>query len=244
VIFENEDAQMATTAFTGTQAGFVAHTNPDWGGKNATTNQIRSDAIFFFSTGKYNLSCAPMKGSHCGGVSLGKTALNAVGQINGVAPTQANVLDGAFPDSRFLYNVYSDGSNANIPAATAATVNYVSEIGFICNPNKGGATAVLDPNSGVAYENEIQSAIEASGFYPLSGAAASGGIDQTPIDEGHVPNPASHLLTLSGGQAPGQTGADPGYAQYQPFDTFATTGPNSDPAGYCLTSSTDANASS
>ena len=152
-----------------------------------------------------------------------------MGSINGVAPTQTNILDGAFPDSRFLYNVYSDGSNANIPAATAATVNYVSEIGFICNPNKGSGTAVLDPNTGLPYESEIQSAIEASGFYPLSGAASSGGIDQTPIDEGHVFASAAHLLTLSGGQAPGQPGTDPGYAQYLPFDTFATTGPSSDP---------------
>jgi ABC-type phosphate transport system substrate-binding protein len=246
VIFENEDAQMVPTAFAGSQAPFVQHFNPDWGGTNATLPDIRSDAIFFFSTGKYNLSCKPLKGTHCGGVGLGTTAANAVGSIGGVAPTQTNILDGAFPDSRFLYNVYSDGSNANIPAATAATLNYVSEVGFLCNPNKGSGTAVLDPNTGVAYENEIQSDIEASGFYPLSGAASSGGIDQTPIDEGTVPNPASRLLDLTtgGGQAPGQPNTDPGYAQYKPFDLFATTGPSSDPAGYCLTSSTDANASS
>lgn len=246
VIFENEDSQINYTSFTGAQAGFIHKTNPDWGGTaGASTAAIRNDSIFFFSSGKYNLSCKGDKGQHCGnGVTLGNSALNAIGSINEVAPTEANILDGQFPDSRFLYNVYSDGSNANIPAATAATLNYVSEIGFICNPNKGSSNALVDPNTSASYISEIQADITNSGFYPISAGAASGTVNTTPVDEGTLANPASALENETGGQAPGQTTSNPGYAQYKPYDAFATTGPNSDPAGFCLATSTDSNASS
>jgi ABC-type phosphate transport system substrate-binding protein len=244
VIFENEDAQITASAFTGSQATFVKKTNPDWGGTSATLTDIRNDAIFFFSSGKYNLSCSTNKGTHCGGSLLPTGTTNAIGELAGVAPTEQTILDGQFPDTRYLYNVYSDGSNSNIPAATAATVNYVSEIGFLCNPNKGSATAVLDPNTGATYISEIQADIEAQGFYPLSAGAASGTVNQTPIDEGTLTNPASALLNDAGGQGAGQTSADPGYAQYKPYDAFAVTGPNNDPSGFCLATSTDSNAGS
>ena len=166
------------------------------------------------------------KGKNCGG-SPAPGATNAIESINGVAPTETNILDGAVPRHRYLYNVYSNGSNSNIPVATPATLNYVSEIGFICNPNKGSAHAIVDPNTGATYLSEIQEDIEAAGFYPLSGGAASGTVNTTPIDEGTLTNPAS---------------ADTG--SYSAFDTFATTGPNSDPSGYCLTTSTDTNSTS
>jgi ABC-type phosphate transport system substrate-binding protein len=245
VIFENEDAQMTDKAFTGSQESFWSKSNPAWGGSIATPNELKNDAVFFFSSGKYNLSCKTLKGADCGGSPLGAGTTNAVGSVNGVAPTEVNILDGQFPVDRYLYNVYSDGSNANIPAATAATLNYVSEVGFMCNPNKGSATATVDPNTGATYISELQTTIENAGFYPLSAGASSGTVNTTPIDEGTVAHPASALLTkTSGGQAPGQTSADPGYAQYKPFDTFATTGPNKDPAGFCLTTTTDSNSTS
>jgi hypothetical protein len=243
VILENEDAQITTSAFVTSQKKFVQHFNPAWGGGNATTAKIRSDAIFFYSAGKFSEQCK-VSAHDCGGSRLPSGTTNAVEQINGVAPTEQTILDGQFPDDRYLYNVYSNGSNANIPAATAATVNYVSELGFICNPNKGSATLTLDPNTGSTYVSEIQAVIEGAGFYPLSAGAGSGTVNQTPIDEGTLLNPASALLIKAGGQGQGQTSADNGYAQYKPFDTFATTGPNSDPAGYCLDTSTDSNSSS
>ena len=115
-------------------------------------------------------------------------------------------------------------------------MNLTSEIGFICNPDKGAPTnTVVDPNTGATYLSEIQSTIVANGFFPLSAGAASGTVNTTPIDEGSLPDPASNLLNLtSGGQGAGQSSSDPGYAQYKPFDTFATTGPNADPSGFCI----------
>jgi ABC-type phosphate transport system substrate-binding protein len=228
VIGQNEDKQIVPAAFTGSQTGFVGTKNPAWGGAKATANQIKSDAIYFFSYGDYAHSCALKKGANCGGSPLGVGTTNAVESINSVAPSEQTILDGQFPVDHYLYNVYSDGSNSNIPAASAATLNFASEIGFLCNPNKGGAT-VVDPNTGGGYLGEIQSAILLSGFFPLSAGAASGTVNTTPIDEGTLTNTASTLLTGS---------------PYQAFDAFATTGPNSDPAGFCLTSSTDGNATS
>jgi ABC-type phosphate transport system substrate-binding protein len=238
VIFENEDLQIAVKAFAGSQAGFVSKNNPDWGGHGASPAQIKSDAIFFFSNGKYNVSCKVK--TNCGGSPLGAGTTNAIGAVNGVDPTEVNVLDGQFPVDRFLYNIYSNGSNSNIPAATAATLNYVSEYGFMCNPNKGLSTTVLDPNTGKGYLGEIQSTILAAGFYPLSAGASSGTVNSTPIDEGTLTNPASGLLATTGGTGGGLYG----YADYRAFDKFATTGPNSDPAGYCLSTTTDGNANS
>jgi ABC-type phosphate transport system substrate-binding protein len=237
VIFENEDAQILPKTFGGSQFGFVTKSNPAWGGHLATPNQIKSDAIFFFSNGKYNVSCKPSP-KNCGGSPLGTGTTNAIGAVNGVDPTEVNVLDGQFPVDRFLYNIYSNGSNSNIPAATAATVNYVSEIGFMCNPNKSLSTAALDPNTGKSYISEVQSTILAAGFYPLSAGASSGTVNTTPIDEGTLGNPASNLLLLTSG---GTGGGLYGYPDYKGFDKFSTTGPNGDPAGYCLSTTTDGN---
>ena len=76
----------------------------------------------------------------------------------------------------------------------AATVNYVSEIGFICNPNKGKSTPAVDSITGATYISEIQSVIENNGFFPLSAGGSSGTVNQTAIDEGHVGHPARALL--------------------------------------------------
>ncbi|MHB8439339.1 MAG: substrate-binding domain-containing protein [Acidimicrobiales bacterium] len=244
VIFENEDAQIRAAAFNNaSQSGFTSSNNPAWGGGSATDDDIMSDAVFFYSAGKYNLQCK----SICGGSTLPASTTNFIGSVNDEAPNEANILDGAFPFDRYIYNVYSNGSNSNIPAATAATLNYVSEQGFICNPNKANAKAEFDPNTGRSYLSEIQRVIENAGFYPLSGGAASGTVNGTPIDEGKVGNPASALLAkTSGGQAPGQTSSDPGYAQYSPFDTVPHEPKTSggDPKGYCLVTTTDGNSNS
>jgi hypothetical protein len=237
-ILENEDVQMTPAFFTGSQSAFVGTKNPDWGGKKATAAQIKTDAIFFFSAGKYFEQCKhPATGTNCGGSPLNGNK-NAIGEINGVTPNQTTILDGQFPDDRYLYNAYSNGSNANVPAATAATLNYVSEIGFMCNPNKNLSTSVVDPNTGFSYISEVQSVIKTAGFFPLSAGASSGTINTTPIDEGTVPNPAANLMNLTSG---GTGGGLYGYPQYKPFDTFNTTGPNSDPSGYCLSTTTDGN---
>jgi hypothetical protein len=225
VIFENEDAQIQPAAFTASQAGFV-NNNSQWGAsKKATVNGIKKDAIFFFSFGKYAEQCK-VSANACGGSPL-KGAKNALGQVNGIAANEATILEGTFPVNRLLYNVYSNGSNSNIPAANAATINYVSEIGFICNPNRGKSTAAVDSITGATYISEIQSIISNAGFFPLSAGGATGTVNQTEIDEGKVGHPGSGLIG----------------SKYAAFDTFATAS-NSDPMGFCLTFTTDGNANS
>jgi ABC-type phosphate transport system substrate-binding protein len=225
VIFENEDAQIMPSAFTSSQAGFV-NNNPVWGASGkASVNQIKSDAIFFFSFGKYSEQCA-VSAKDCGGSPLPKGAANALGAVNGVTANQTTILEGTFPVDRFLYNVYSNGSNTNIPAAKAATVNYVSEIGFVCNPNKGKSTAAVDMLTGNTYISEIQSIIQNAGFFPLSAGAATGTVNQTEFDEGHLGNPGSNLI-----------------GKYKNFDSFGKTA-GGDPTGFCLTTTTDGNANS
>jgi ABC-type phosphate transport system substrate-binding protein len=231
VIFENEDTEIQPAAFISAQAGFV-NNNPVWGATGkASPNQIKSDAIFFFSYGKYAGQCK-VKVTDCGGSPL-NGAKNALGQVNGIVPNKSSILTN-WPIDRYLDNVYSNGSNANIPPADAATVNYVSEIGFICNPNKGKSTPAVDPLTGVTYLNEIQSVITKSGFFPLT---------QTPIDEGSVTNPASDLLNGTNTQASSGTTGLYGYPRYKTYDTFASAS-NGDPMGFCLTTTTDGNANS
>jgi ABC-type phosphate transport system substrate-binding protein len=243
VIEQNEDASIVPASFTSTQAGFTSKKNPDWGGKLATSAEIKADSIYFFSYGDYTRSCQLKKGADCGGSPL-NGATNALESVNGVAPSETTILDGQFPVDHYLYNVYSNGTNANIPASSAATLNYASEVGFICNPNKGGSTAIADPSTGATYLSELQSDIETTGFFPLSAGMTSGTVNTTPIDEGTVDEPAYQLETESGGQGSGQSSSAPGYAQYLPFDSYTQTGPNNDPSGFCLTTTSDSNASS
>jgi ABC-type phosphate transport system substrate-binding protein len=237
VIFENEDAQIQPSAFTTSQKGYVDN-NSYWGAsKTATIQQIKKDAIFFFSYGKYSVQCK-VAATDCGGSPL-KGFTNALGSVNGIAPTETTILEGTFPVDRYLYNVYSNGSNSNLVTANAATLNYVSEIGFICNPNKGLSTAAVDMNTGKTYISEIQNVIEENGFFPLSAGGATGTVNQTEIDEGHVGHPASTLLAGSGG-----TNGLYGYSDYAPYDTFATNTNTGDPEGFCLTTTTDGNSTS
>jgi ABC-type phosphate transport system substrate-binding protein len=222
VIFENEDAQIQPNGFTSSQQGFVTN-NPVWGASNtATSDQIKSDAIFFFSFGKFDQQC---KAGDCGGSPLPAGTTNAVGQVNGIAASQTTILENTFPVDRFLYNVYSNGSNSNIPKGNNATMNYVSELGFICNVNHTQTFQTVDFLTGNTYLNEIQAVIENNGFYPLSGGASTGTINNTEIDEGSLPHPA----TTNG---------------FYPFEDAANHAANGDPLGFCLTTTTDGNANS
>jgi ABC-type phosphate transport system substrate-binding protein len=140
-------------------------------------NGDEANAIFFFSAGKFSVDCTTglTKGTtaSCGGPSssspsgstmaLGAESITTGG--NSITASKATVLDGSFPTDRFLYNVYSNGTNATIPVATPATLNLVSEYGFICKQD-----AAIDSNTGNSYGSEIQSVITNNGFFPLPSA--------------------------------------------------------------------------
>jgi hypothetical protein len=138
-------------------------------------NGDEANAIFFFSYGKFQTDCVPetaaKKTAACGSdvapagstMALGSESITTGGAT--IAPTQSTILDGSFPTARLLYNVYSNGTNATIPASSQAALNFVSEYGFICKQD-----AALDSNSGASYGSEIQSTITANGFFPLPAA--------------------------------------------------------------------------
>jgi phosphate transport system substrate-binding protein len=110
-----------------------------------------------------------------------KPAGSALGAIDGVFPTLTTIGNGSFPFGRFLYNVFCAGDPTlgnkcgNASPASAATVRYVGENGWLC---KAG-THAKDPITGVGYHTEIQNTIKKYGFSPLPSGATGGGTTLT-----------------------------------------------------------------
>jgi ABC-type phosphate transport system substrate-binding protein len=105
------------------------------------------------------------------GKSTAVTA-GALGEIDGVAPSVANLQNGTFPFGRFLYNVYCNATTCGTAKkASTATSKYLGPGGWIC---KATAHAV-DPVTGVNYRTEINNTILAEGFAPLPSGPVGGG---------------------------------------------------------------------
>jgi hypothetical protein len=127
-----------------------------------------ADAIFFFSYGKFSLLCP--KGV-CEGST--KTTVAALGEIGGVAASPATIQAQSsgsgtvFPLDRYLYNVYSNGTNSNLPAASQPVENFVSTYGFLCNPQTKTEVDPLSP-TGATYLTEIDNIITEEGFFPIT----------------------------------------------------------------------------
>lgn len=177
------------------------------------SNGDEANAIFFYSYGRYEQQCKTGL-KVCGGTKVGGTGTSttALGEIDSTALTPANILSGAWPTRVFLSNVYSDGAGS-YPVASQAALNYVSEFGFLCNPQKSGGSDIIDPATGIWYRTEIQNLIAAEDFEALPLGA-----------EGAVPTPADLLSPYN--QAGQTSGGSAG---------------STDPQGYCLVSSTDGN---
>jgi ABC-type phosphate transport system substrate-binding protein len=102
---------------------------------------------------------------------------SAIGSVDGVAPTSANIQSGTFPFSRFLYNVYCAGdptkSNkcGTASPANAATTRYVGENGWICTAGHH----TNNPITGLGYRTMISKTITTFGFAALPKGATGGG---------------------------------------------------------------------
>jgi hypothetical protein len=167
-------------------------------------NGDEANSIFFFSNGRYKQTCKDT----CGGSPIPGGGTTALPKINGVTLNNTNIINGKWPTDIFLSNVYSDGSNGSIPVASQATLNYVSEDGFLCKPQTSGGSDILDPITGVWYRKEIQNLINADGDVPLTLKA-----------EGTVANPAVLTSPYNGYDS---SGTDP-----QGYCRVATTDGNS-----------------
>jgi hypothetical protein len=237
-------------------------------------NGDEANAIFLFSYGKFETICAPDP-SFCSGSSTSTVALGKIGGIAASKTTIGAQLPGAnttgsnpqlFPGDRLLFNVYSDGSNPQINASSPASLNAVSEDGFLCKPS---SSTDIDPNTGSTYRSEISKVITGQGFFPLplmvengqngqQNEAAFGpyGSTSTLNTPPGIPNPAwSDGLSASDYNAANETTPAPN----QDTDDSAVNGTSytnvyfngsstttqvaspSSPVGYCLTESTDGN---
>lgn len=105
-------------------------------------------SIFYYSLGRWNQSG-------------GETSI--LGSINGVPPTEANVLNDSYPFSRFVYNVIRNDTFTSGLASNAVR-NFVSANGFICRRNSQQAK---NPLTGVNYGVEVENIIRQEGFFPL-----------------------------------------------------------------------------
>ena len=247
----NKPAAITLTAkLTGspTYGGTISWTNTtdvstSW--SNSDQNAaVRAAAIYFYSYGAWKHQTDAPNGTStrncatngCGGIKLAAQYTAALGNIDSVNLNDNHTLDGTFPAVRYLYNVYSNGSNARIKAAASpATLNYVSEAGFICKPQNASIT---NPTTGNSYLSDVQSAITSSGFFPLSAGYTSGVVNTSPIaDEGSVAHPVGGMTLTSGSKT---------YGSYMNVSGTGLTGgyqsSNGDPSGFCLVSTTDGNA--
>jgi ABC-type phosphate transport system substrate-binding protein len=172
-----------------------------WSLNNANASKkIACDAIFFFSYGKFSLLCPA--GACSGTPSANTGSVAKLGEIGGVKASKKTIQNGSFALDRQLYNVYSDGSNSNLPFAGSpqpkegqAVMNFVSTYGFLCSPTTHNAVDPLSP-TGETYGTEIDNIITANGFYPFKlGVEGDSGIATPPdfTDAGYAaasPTPA------------------------------------------------------
>ena len=180
---------------------------------NLGGNTPAANGIFFYSFGKYSAQCAGVKSkttyfdksagpvtslkanADCGGTTLPTGYKTALGEIGGVAANPQTILATSgtvFPDDRFVFNVYSNGSDTTHPSQTAtpATLNYMSEVGFLCKPQTVNGAAetslpantftqdtnandIVDPATGLWYHDEIYNTILSQGFIPLTAIATT-----------------------------------------------------------------------
>ncbi|NBV89788.1 MAG: hypothetical protein EBR84_00020 [Actinobacteria bacterium] len=132
-----------------------------------------NNAIYFMSVGRYKqiANITDQEDAYStatsGGVKNAGGYADALGKINGVAPTIANIAKGAdkttgyFPFSRNVYNITR--------YASAATNAYVGPNGFLCTITN----SIKDRIKQVGYRTIIENAIKSEGFAPLPVSAGS-----------------------------------------------------------------------
>ncbi|HXZ62328.1 MAG TPA: substrate-binding domain-containing protein, partial [Acidimicrobiales bacterium] len=201
VIFANETNSILANDSSSTEDALATA----WSSNNDKASPV-GDSIDYYPYGLFNLECEGLKeqvsyldkskttlsdtkaGANCGSAPLPTGAKLTLTPVNGVSANPETILGTSgqvYPIDRFLYNVYSNGSNANIPAATAATLNYVSEVGFLCKAQTVNGAAetsrpattytpdattndIVDPTTGLWYHDEIYNTIVANGFIPVT----------------------------------------------------------------------------
>jgi ABC-type phosphate transport system substrate-binding protein len=221
-----------------------SHTIFENSGKQIIQVGDEGNAIFFFSYGKFQVECVNPVTGNCAD-SKKNTPAN-LADLDGVVPSPTTILctgscTTPFPVVRDLFNAYSNGSYSptsgqpgateyGFPAATAATLNYVSEVGFLCKPQTDSPTSstqVVDPVGGSGFRTEVDSVITSQGFIPFGLQTSE---DQNPVDV------SAETLLQAEDTSNTYTPNDP-YINYGASKNSSLT----DPAGYCEVWTTDGN---
>jgi ABC-type phosphate transport system substrate-binding protein len=134
------------------------------------------NSIFFFSTGVWS-------------TNTGARSDSILGNVNGVAPTADNIIDGSFPFSRLLYNVIIQSGPS--PVASEATRRFTNsrpyvpgqpgnlgdpqQLGWLCKPLSAHSKPIGAPGPGIEspfasinYGLQVKEIVEQNGFYPLT----------------------------------------------------------------------------
>jgi ABC-type phosphate transport system substrate-binding protein len=134
------------------------------------------NSIFFFSTGVW-------------ATNAGARSDSLLGNVNGITPSPANVISGAFPFSRLLYNVIIQTGPS--PVASEATRRFTNarnytpgaggalgdpqQLGWICKPLSAHSKPIGDPGPGIEspfasvnYGELKRTILENNGFYALT----------------------------------------------------------------------------
>lgn len=144
--------------------------------ENATNDPaaaVDGDNIFPFSVGVHTSSASAR-------------SLSTLGNVNALAPNEANIISGTFPFARSLYNVYINAGNA--PVASEATRRFTAmrnwagavdndKLGYLCKPLDSHSKDLNDPGVGIAtagasknHGAELDTTLRAFGFFPITTA--------------------------------------------------------------------------
>jgi ABC-type phosphate transport system substrate-binding protein len=120
------------------------------------------NSIFYYSLGRFNAN-PPVQGTRSG----------VLGNINGIVPNEANVVDGTYPFSRDVFNVIRNAFGSG--NANQSVRDFFDGDGWMCASDL--------PNNPLTnntpYRTEIQNIIRAEGFFPFP---------EAPQGEGGFPN--------------------------------------------------------
>jgi hypothetical protein len=273
VIFANQTVTLLANATSSTEDAIATA----WQAKQAGAASPVGDSVYYYPYGVFTQQCEGLKekisyidkssteptptkaGANCGGAPLPSGDRVSLTPVNGVVANPQTILgqgSAVFPIDRFIYNVYANGSNANLPEATPATLNYVSEVGFLCKPqtidgtnNDTAANEITDPATGVWYHTEIFNAILANGYIPVT--ATAGDTFGSVVDGAPGPENASGAthdayMLLSADNGPGGSQYGATYLDAAPTGQSTNTSipTATNPMGYCILTSTDANTNS
>jgi len=155
-------AQKDASAANGERVIFENNSNPIFNSSVADctplgTPNCTGNSIFYYSLGRFNEN-PPVSGTKSG----------VLGSINGTAPTEANVVSGAFLFSRNVFNVIRNAFGSG--NANASVRDFFDGDGWLC-----AGTLPTDPRTGVNYRTEIENIIRSKGFFPFPVGAQGAG---------------------------------------------------------------------